>query len=191
MFWVSGAQAGQLLTGTVRVQGQPVAQAIVYLETAAQPSPLPPPPPLLLETVDGRLQPRLQLGRTGAALRLRNHEPTLRIVQIEQLSATNPPQRLLIEAMPYAGFDKTVPLKTDQPAALLRARAGNATAYLALLPHPWAAITDTAGRFTLTHVAAGQHRLHVWHELRGATAWSVNVTSGRTAAVSIDLTPSR
>jgi hypothetical protein len=115
----------------------------------------------------------------------------LRIVQLEKLSATNPPVRLLTEAMPYAGFDKQVPLEPYQQPTLLRARAGAATAYIAVLPHPWAVLTDAAGRFILSNVPPARHRLHVWHPQHAPTVWSITVASGQTAVATIELTPSR
>jgi hypothetical protein len=185
---VTGAHAGELVTGVVRAQGEPVAQVIVYLQAAPQPTNA---PALILETVAGHFIPRVQIARSGAAVRLRNSDPTLRIVQVDRLAGTNAPVRLITEAMPYAGFDKTVPLESYREPTLLRATAGNAVAYLAVLPHPWAALTDEQGRFALTNTPVGTHRLHLWHETRGTTVRELKIAGGRAGAVEIEWAPLR
>lgn len=41
------------------------------------------------------------------------------------------------------------------------------TAYWMVLDHPYAAITDAEGKFTMTKLPAGEHEFRVWHERSG------------------------
>lgn len=40
-------------------------------------------------------------------------------------------------------------------------------AYWLILDHPYAAVTDEQGKFTIENLPAGEHELRVWHELVG------------------------
>jgi hypothetical protein len=52
-------------------------------------------------------------------------------------------------------------------------------AYIAVMPHPWAALTDENGNFTLRGVPAGTHKLYVWHEVLGTLVREVKVIGDR------------
>lgn len=157
------------ITGLVHLAGtnQPVTGAIVYLGTGngrvASTN-------AVLEVRDGVLQPHLQVAMRGAALVLRNSDPTLHVVRIEMLNSTNRPVQVLTQAMPYAGFQKAFALDGLRDITLLRATGGNGeqmSAYIAVLPHPWAAVTDERGLYRLSGVPAGTYKLYAWHETLG------------------------
>ena len=163
------------LTGTVRVATNPVTRAIVYLGAgngrAASTN-------LVLEVRDGVLQPHVQVAVRGATLVLRNNDPTLHVLRIQALNSTNAATTILTQAMPYAGFQKAFALNGFRDTTLLRVTGGNGeemSAYLAVLPHPWAALTDESGRFALSGVPAGSYKLYVWHETLGTLARDVKV----------------
>ncbi len=78
--------------------------------------------------------------------------------------------------MPYAGFQKAFALEGFRETTLLRVSGGNGeamAAYIAVLPHPWAAVTDEQGRFALSGMPAGAYKLYVWHETLGTLAREV------------------
>jgi hypothetical protein len=154
------------IAGTVSVSNQPVRGAIVYLGSgngrAASTN-------ITLNVRDGALEPHVQVAMRGATLELRNSDPTLRVVHVDALNSTNA-VRLLTQAMPYAGFQKAFALDGFREPTLLRVSGGNGepmSAYLAVLPHPWAAVTDENGRFALSGMPAGAYKLYVWHETLG------------------------
>lgn len=160
------------IVGTVSVSNQPVSGAIVYLGggngRAASTN-------ITLTVRDGALEPRVQVAMRGATLVLRNSDPTLHVVQVEALNATNA-TRWLTQAMPYAGFQKAFALEGFRETTLLRVSGGNGeamAAYIAVLPHPWAAVTDEQGRFALSGMPAGAYKMYVWHETLGTLAREV------------------
>lgn len=54
--------------------------------------------------------------------------------------------------------------------------------YWLILDHPYAAISDEQGKFTLKDLPAGEHELVIWHEGQGAIErkYKVTVASGQT-----------
>jgi hypothetical protein len=56
-------------------------------------------------------------------------------------------------------------------------------AYWLVLDHPYAAITDEQGKFTIEKLPAGEHTFRVWHEGQGFidNAYNVTVKPGQTA----------
>ncbi len=177
------------ITGIVHLAGtnQPVSRAIVYLgagngrSTATN---------AVLEVRDGVLQPHLQVAMRGTTLVLRNSDPTLRVVRVESLNSTNRPVQVLMQAMPYAGFQKSFALDGFRDITLLRVTGGNGeemSAYIAVLPHPWATLTDEKGQFTLMDVPVGKHKLYAWHETLGTLVCEVKAP----ATVELEFTPNQ
>lgn len=160
------------IAGTVTVSNQPVGGAVVYLGAgngrAASTN-------VALTVRDGALEPRVQVAMRGATLVLRNSDPTLHVVHVDALNSTNA-VRLWTQAMPYAGFQKAFSLEGIRETTLLRVSGGNGeamAAYIAVLPHPWATVTDENGRFALNGMPSGAYKLYVWHETLGTLAREV------------------
>ena len=53
---------------------------------------------------------------------------------------------------------------------------GYESAYMLVLDHPYSAVTDSEGRFTIEDLPAGRHTLRVWHERVGYLEKSLEVT---------------
>ena len=182
------AHAAELgtITGFVHLTNQPVAGAVVYLGagsgrvTTAN---------VVLDVRDAVLRPHVQVATRGSVLVLRNSDPTLHVIRVETLSGTNAPVRVLTQAMPYAGFQKAFTLDGFRDTTLLRVTGGNGeemSAYIAVLPHPWAALTSENGRFTLAGIPAGSYKLYTWHETLGTLTRDVKVMSGRTTQTDLE-----
>jgi len=136
---------------------------------------------IVLDQRDCEFVPRIQIARSGAPLILKNSDPILHVVRIDSMTATNGPRMLLKAATPYAGYEKIYQLANFREPMLLQVTSANGhewmAAYIAVLPHPWAALTDENGRFTLRNVPGGTHRIYVWHEALGTMARDVRVNS--------------
>ena len=52
-------------------------------------------------------------------------------------------------------------------------------AYIIVTEHPYATVTDAAGRFTLDQVPEGQYTLRLWHERLGKLEAAVSVRAGK------------
>jgi len=157
---------GAEITGRVHAATNPVVRAIIYLGAGNGRGPA---TNVVLAIRDSVLQPHVQVAQRGATLVLRNNDVTLHVVRVDALNATNA-VRLLTQAMPYAGFQKAFALDGFRDTTLLRVTGGNGedlSAYIAVLPHPWAVLTDENGRFALSGIPAGTHKLYAWHETFG------------------------
>jgi hypothetical protein len=64
------------------------------------------------------------------------------------------------------------------------------TGYVGVVPHPYFAVTDAAGAFTIANVPAGKQTIQVWHEQYGALTQTVDVKAGGTTTVEFAYTGS-
>ena len=142
---------------------------------------------IIVDQRDCEFVPRIQIARGGVPLILKNSDPILHVVRIDLMSSTNGPRTLLRTATPYAGYEKLYQLANFHEPTLLQLTSGNGhewmAAYIAIMPHPWAAITDENGRFTLHNVPAGAHKIYAWHEALGTLVHEVHLNGeGSTTA---------
>lgn len=139
--------------------------------------------------------PRIQIARSGAPLILRNSDPVLHVVRIDSMSGTNGQRTLLKVATPYAGYEKTYQLANFREPTLLQASSANGhdwmSAYIAVLPHPWAVLTDANGRFVLHNVPPGTQKIYAWHEVLGVLTKEVKLNGSHTAVVDFEFTPKK
>lgn len=59
--------------------------------------------------------------------------------------------------------------------------------WIAVLPHPHAAVTDSGGLARLERVPAGRQRIEVWHETLGRAERDVDVRAGGTTRVAVEM----
>jgi len=142
---------------------------------------------IIVDQRDCEFVPRIQIARSGVPLILKNSDPILHVVRIDLMSSTNGERLLLKTATPYAGYERIYQLANFREPTLLQVTSVNGhewmAAYIAVLPHPWAALTDENGRFTLRNVPVGAHKIYVWHEALGTMAREVRVNNeGRATA---------
>ncbi len=134
--------------------------------------------------------PRIQIARSGAPLILRNSDPVLHVVRIDSMSGTNGQRTLLEAATPYAGYEKTYQLANFREPTLLHVASANGhewmNAYIAVLPHPWAALTDENGHFVLHHVPPGTQKIYAWHEVLGVLTEDARLNGNRAAVVDFE-----
>jgi hypothetical protein len=75
------------------------------------------------------------------------------------------------------------PRWTIQREGIFLLQSGRGAGYVAVSPHPFAAVTGSDGKFQLSGVPPGHHTLTAWHELGGERTAEVVVVAGRTAEV--------
>ncbi len=183
-------RTGQI-TGAVWLNGkkQPVSNAVVYLG-GVRPAPRTNAPPAVLDQQQNEFVPRVQLARGGTPLIIQNSDPHLHVLRVELLQGGAAARPLWRIATPYAGYEQRWTLPAMDEAFLLRACGENGhermIAYVAVMPHPWAALTDAQGRYQIADVPVGEHRLYAWHETLGTLAGRVRVARGRASEVHFD-----
>lgn len=64
------------------------------------------------------------------------------------------------------------------------------TGWIVVMDHPYYAVTNEAGSFTLTDVPAGEYELKIWHETLGESMQTVTVEAGGEASVTAEFTQS-
>ncbi len=57
------------------------------------------------------------------------------------------------------------------------------TAWVGVVSHPYFAVSDVEGTFTIANVPAGKRTVTAWHEAFGAVTKAVEVKAGQTATV--------
>lgn len=63
------------------------------------------------------------------------------------------------------------------------------SAYVAVMDHPFYAVTDDNGKFTIDNVPPGSYKIHAWHEALGTLEKTVTVAAGKTAEVNFEILP--
>lgn len=63
------------------------------------------------------------------------------------------------------------------------------SAFIAVFDHPFYAVTDDQGAFTIPNVPAGKYKMQAWHEVLGLLEKEVEVVAGKSAVVNFDILP--
>ncbi len=182
-------------TWIVSAQKQ-VANVVLGLKGAKAPKPLAPTPGASVDQVGCHYAPHVQAVTLGTPLSVLNNDAVLH--NVHATMATGGPAAITVfnVAMPFKGQKLPQPMK--KPGVVkLRCDAGHTwmNAFVHVFDHPWFAVTDAKGAFTIKDVPAGEHTLTLWHEpvddksaplIKEVT---VTVADGKTATVDVALTP--
>jgi len=138
-----------------------------------------PPAPAVIEQQGCVYHPRVQGVRVGQTLEVRNSDATLH--NIHSLSTKGSGFNV---GQPLAGMVYKYQLKAEEVMLHVKCDVHSwMTGYLGVVPHPYFAVTDAAGTFTIANVPAGKQTVQVWHEQYGALAQTVDVKAGATTTV--------
>jgi plastocyanin len=121
--------------------------------------------------------PRVVGVRVGQVLRIRNDDGLLH--NVHSSSATSNSFNV---GQPAAG--STFDFLPKSPEVMLKLGCDIhrwMTAFVAVMPHPYFAVTDATGRYTIAQVPAGTYALHTWHEQFGERSQTITVRPGATA----------
>ena len=107
-------------------------------------------------------EPHILVVPQNSTLQMKSSDPVLHTIHMDGAATFNLPfpfeNRVTARAMPNVGL---VNLKCNGGHVWMNAE-------LLVVPHPYYAVTDESGKFTLTEVPPGQYELVAWHE-----GWSV------------------
>lgn len=187
LWWVPAVVMGSELRGVVERAGQPVGEAVVYLDVVAEPAVVGGSGPVVVDFYRGKLAPRVSVAECSGELLVQNSDPTLRVVRVEAFDRERQATLLTRLAMPYAGYERRVRLPACREPLLVRICGENGAegvrAYVAVLPHRWVGVTGGDGAFRLEAVPRGRWRLCVWHERWGTHVEPVVVNGSRWVTV--------
>jgi hypothetical protein len=171
-----------------------LANVVVSLKGIKPPQPPAPVVGAAVDQVGCRYAPHVQAVTVGTALAVLNNDAVLHNVH-GTIETGASPLTVFNVAMPFKGGKAPQVLK--RPGAIkLRCDAGHTwmSAYVHVFDHPWYAVTDARGRFTIKDVPPGKYTVEFWHEpladkqppiVRTAT---VEVSDGKAAIADAALT---
>jgi hypothetical protein len=166
-------------------------EGAVAMLTDAPAAPAAPTGEVLVDNVRCRFTPRVQVGRRGQTVRVRNSDPVLHNAHPVLVATPETPIANLALSRQGQTMDLTRRLAARLPPT------GEAIVRLGCDVHPWmrgwlvvldhgsAAVTDAQGAFTIDRVPPGPYTLAVWHETLGRAEQRLTVPAGR--AVKVDV----
>jgi len=189
-------------------EGGAFRQVVVYLESIVRGKPFADEKPPRIEAKDCRFLPMVNLVRDEHDVVVVNMDPAMHDIQAYETSHLGP--RVLFNVplpisprYPHeAGLSAHVSKHYEGPLVTQRVHMTKGRrvfvmqcgfhAYMEswalVADHPYYAITDERGRFTLTDVPPGTYRVVVWHPyLREAAAQEVTVAAGASASVAFSI----
>lgn len=159
--------------------------AVVYLEIAGrQPAAEASRSALVLRNERCAFVPHVQAGLVGGKLTLTNEDPLLHNVHLF-LKMESGRRTLINLGLPgnVPGVDASRALR--RPGIIeVRCDAHDwMSGWILLLEHPYFAVTDERGTFTIANVPPGTYTLKVWHEELGELSREAIVADGKTSTV--------
>jgi len=160
-----------------------LAEVVVWLSGATGPLSAAPPPPVL----DQRgcvFRPRVLAAAQGAELTLLNSDPLMHNVR-----TTSGSPRHFNTAMPLTGMKVRMPLASTPAVVRLTCDVHPwMQAFVRTFDHPFFAVSDERGRFTIRGAPTGKASLLLWHPFLGERSAQVEVPEGGVARLQIDWT---
>ena len=129
--------------------------------------------------------PHIVLTPAGSELEILNNDGILH--NIHTYSEANP---AFNQAQPK--FKKKLKKKFDQPE-VVRVECdahGWMKGWIVVMDHPYYAVTDGEGKFSLSDVPAGEYEVKIWHETLGEAMQKVTVEAGGDASLAVELSQS-
>jgi plastocyanin len=161
-----------------------VANVFVRLEGNFPSTPVPATP----VTIDQRscvYVPRVVGVRVGQMLQIRNDDDLLH--NVHSLSASSNSFNV---GQPRAGAVFQFTPKAPEIMVKLGCDVHRwMTAFVAVMPHPYFAVTDQSGDFTIANVPPGRYTFKVWHEQFGEQSRPVTAAAGTTTRMDLSYPP--
>jgi len=179
---VCGAEGAKMSETLIVGPGGGVANVVVRLAGITKGAALQ--PPASKPTLDQRVcqfRPHVVLLPAGSTLTVINSDGILH--NVHTYGEANPPVN---KAQP--GFKKQIELPFDKPEFPIRVECDAHSwmkAWLVAQEHPYYAVTDESGGFTLGNVPPGDYDLEAWQETLGRKTAKVSVPAGGEVSVAI------
>ena len=109
-----------------------------------------------------KFTPHVQIVPVGARLTMLNSDKIMHNVHIFGNNPVNKPQPKTRRKMPLKAVKEA-----EGPVSVKCDIHGWMSAWIAYVPHPYFAVTNEKGEFTLEDVPAGEYKLGYWHEACG------------------------
>jgi len=128
--------------------------------------------------------PRIQGARVGQTLEVKNSDATLH--NIHSMTTKN---NTFNTGQPQAGMVFKTQLKSEEVMLHVKCDVHPwMTGYIGIVTHPYYAVSDASGAFTIKGVPAGKQTIQVWHEVYGPLTQTVDVKAGATSTIDFTFT---
>lgn len=165
-----------------------LANVLVQLEGSSLPRSAPVSPvsttPLVVSQEGCMYRPRVSAARIGQTLKVVNLDDTLHNVHARSDQGTD-----FNVSQPLTGMEHEFELTRPE---ILRLRCEVhpwMESYVAVLDHPWFAVTGTDGAFSIENVPPGSHTVVIWHERFGESRQEVQVPPAETVRIELTFAP--
>jgi plastocyanin len=123
-------------------------------------------------------KPRVLGARVGQTLRVKNGDNLLHNVHSDSAKGNG-----FNFAEPVKGMQRDVTLKDEEMLRIGCDVHRWMTAWVGIVSHPYFAVSDVEGTFTIANVPTGKRNITAWHEAFGTLTKAVDVKAGQTATV--------
>ena len=160
-----------------------LANVFVQLEGVFPSRPIPS-DPVVIDQRGCVFASRVLGARIGQTVELRNSDPLAH--NVRSLSSANNGFNL---GQPFEGMVSTVHFERETGMLKLKCDTHRwMTAFVGIVDHPYFAVSDRSGDFTIDNVPAGTHRIQAWHEEYGPLSETVSIEDGTTTSVTFTYT---
>lgn len=168
--------------GAVHVGARPAVGAVVFLDTAVPRNFDPPELPAVIDQVDLRFVPQVVAVLPGTTVAFPNSDPILHNV----FSPGGPGRGFDLGTYPPGEARSRRFLESGIHVILCHVHP-EMVAYVAVVPTPYHAVVDEAGRFAMGGVPEGRYKLKVWLARRVSAERELVVRGGGVARVELQL----
>lgn len=154
----------------------------VYVKDGLPPGFYPiPATPVVLDQQKCRYVPRVVGVQVGQPMLIRNSDPLLHNVRAEGI--VNQPFDV---GTPVAGVEITRTFATREVMVPVMCNVHAwMQAWVGVVEHPFFAVTDAAGRFTIPQLPPGTYTIEIWHETLGTQTQSMTIPATGTSNLAI------
>ncbi len=157
-----------------------VRNAVVYIQKIEQGKSFDKGKKYHLDQKDCRYKPHVMVLPFGSPLEIVNSDPVLHNVHVSELGSSR--MSILNIAQPIRGQRSVIQASQIKKSGFLVATcdAGHPwmNAYIVVAEHPYYAVTDADGNYTIDDIPPGEYRLVMWHE--GVRVAKVDTDRGKT-----------
>jgi plastocyanin len=153
-----------------------LANVFVYVKNAPEGEYPMPSEPAIIDQQRSVFEPRIQGFRVGQTVQMKNGDPFIH--NVRSLSRANP----IFNIVQPAGTPDREKIfeKAEGPITIKCDFHRWMTAHLWVMDHPFFAVTDAHGKFSIPDLPPGEYTLASWHELLGTQEVTIQVEDSTT-----------
>jgi hypothetical protein len=139
--------------------------------------------PVVLDQVACLYVPRVLGARVGQVLRVKNSDALLHNVHSQSTKGN-----VFNVGQPMAGMQTDFTLKAEEMLKIGCDVHRWMTSHVGVVNHPYFAVSDKTGAFTIANIPTGSYTVEAWHEQFGTLTQPVKVQAGAPASVAFAFT---